>query len=83
MINQVIKASSKGLKATYIGRDIEVKKVECTYQLVYMSPVSMICHIDLERNRIYQQNLICLTVDEAHLVENGRLILVKMLLLIM
>ena len=77
MIDQVIKANSKGLKATYIGRDqhdIEVKNAveNGMYQLVYMSPESMMGTLtwrEMFRSRIYQQNLVSLAVDEAHLVE--------------
>ena len=77
MIDQVAKASIKGIKVTYIGKDehdAEVRQAvqDGKYQLVYISPESMLSTLfwrDMFLSDIYRQNLMCLAVDEAHLVE--------------
>lgn len=74
MMDQVAKLSARGLKATYIeGDQSQTKEVEAgAFQLVYISPESMIScphWRDMFRSEIYRENLVCLAVDEAHLVE--------------
>lgn len=77
MIDQVASVNAKGLKATYIGRDQHDSEVKndveggC-YQIVYMSPEALLnTHSwrEMFRSSTYQQNLACLAVDEAHLVD--------------
>jgi superfamily II DNA helicase RecQ len=79
MIDQVAKATASGVKAIYIGGDNlidmpEARKdiVSGQYALIYMSPESLLgmrMWREVFRTGIYQQNLVCLAVDEAHLVE--------------
>ena len=78
MIDQVHKMNAEGLKAAYVaGHQPDkvkraIQKGDC--QLVYISPESMVSveiWRDMIRSKVYTSNLVCLTVDEAHLIVNG------------
>lgn len=71
------KYGSKGVKAAFVGKDqkdehIKEGVVKGEYELVYMSPESMLRVLkyrEMFRSDVYQQNLMCLAIDEAHCVE--------------
>ena len=77
MADQVGKYTARGLKATLVGKaqNSEAVREAVTngeYQLVYMSPEAMLLNLrwrELFCSDLYQQNLMCLAVDEAHCVE--------------
>lgn len=68
---------ARGLQAALIGKaqkDEAVREavVHGKYQLVYMSPEAMLLNLrwrEMFRSDVYQSNLRCLAVDEAHCVE--------------
>ena len=74
---QVKSFQSKGVKAAFVGKDqtdeaIKSGVVAGDYSLVYMSPESMLTNLkyrEMFRSTVYQENLICLAIDEAHCVE--------------
>ena len=77
MEDQVSKYKARGLEAALIGKaqkDEAVREAvahgKC--QLVYMSPEAMLLNLrwrEMFRSDVYQNNLVCLAVDEAHCVE--------------
>lgn len=77
MKDQVAKFSDRGLQCAYVGEeqdDLAVKAgvVAGDFQLVYMSPESLLCVLqwrEMFRSEIYQKNLVAAIVDEAHCVE--------------
>ena len=77
MEDQVKKYTARGLHAAFLGkaqRDERVRAgvVHGDYQLVYMSPEAMLLNLrwrEMFRSDVYQNNLMCLAVDEAHCVE--------------
>lgn len=77
MEDQVRKYMARGLQAAFIGiaqKDEVVREGVASgkYQLVYMSPEAMLLNLrwrEMFRSDIYQRNLVCLAVDEAHCVE--------------
>lgn len=77
MLDQVTKFEKRGLLTAHVGRnqkDLKVKDdvAEGKYQLVYMSPESLLMNLtwrEMFRSRVYRDNLAGLVVDEAHLVE--------------
>ena len=66
-----------GLKCAFVGdeqHDVSVKDgvVSGGYQLVYISPESLLRVLrwrEMFRSAVYQEHLVALAVDEAHLVE--------------
>ncbi len=77
MLDQVAKASAKGMRAVCIGRDqLDFKVGKAVenggYQLLYISPEAMLSSLrwrEMFLSTVYQHNLVCLAIDEAHLVE--------------
>ena len=77
MQDQVKSFQSKGIKAALVGRDqtneaIKSSVISGEYSLVYMSPESMVLNLkyrEMFRLTVYQNNLVCLAIDEAHCVE--------------
>lgn len=74
MMDQVAKHTARGLKATYVGEDSsQSETIEAgAFQLVYISPEAMLSSHrwrDMFQSQVYRENLVCLAVDEAHLVE--------------
>ena len=72
MEDQVSKFRAKGLKAAYVGCADSDDILNGDVQLVYLSPESVLSHShwrDMFHTLTYQNNLVCLAVDEAHLVE--------------
>lgn len=77
MKDQVSKYQERGMKCAFVGEeqaDAVVKAGVTTgqYQLVYMSPESLLCVLqwrEMLRSEIYQRNLVGVVVDEAHCVE--------------
>lgn len=75
MTDQVAKFSSRGLKTMFIGSEREKHSVQSRardVQLLYFSPevlLSMPLWRDMLKSAHYQENIVCLAVDEAHLVE--------------
>ena len=72
MIDQVTKFSSKGLKAAFVGDKDNAEIQLGAFQLVYISPELMVSSAswrEMFRTVVYKENLMCLAVDEAHLVE--------------
>ena len=68
---------ARGIKAACVGKDqkdeqVKEDVVSGHYSLVYMSPESMLTNLryrEMFRSRVYQENLICLSIDEVHCVE--------------
>ena len=62
---------------TFVGKDqtdegIKADVVKGKFSLVYMSPESMLTVLkyrEMFRSSTYQQNLVCLAVDEAHCID--------------
>ena len=77
MLDQVTKFKNRGLLTAHVGmypKDLKVKFdfAEGKYQLVYMSPDSLLMNLtwqEMFRFRVYRDNLAGLVVDETHLVE--------------
>ncbi len=77
MQDQVSKFTTKGVRAVYIGSEQDdplarQKALKGEAQLVFMSPESLLSVLmwrEMFRSRVYQENIVCLAVDEAHLVE--------------
>lgn len=77
MQDQVVKFSSRGLKAAFIGNEqgkclVQEKVMSGCIQLLYFSPealLSMPFWREMLMSPCYQENIVCLAVDEAHLVE--------------
>ena len=77
MQDQVKIYNAKELKAAFVGQDqkddaIKADVVNGHYSLVYMSPESMLTVLkyrEMFRSSVYQQNLICLAIDEAHCID--------------
>ena len=76
MEDQVSSFRSKGLKAAHIGSgedpDADAQLLSGDVQLVYVTPESVLSHShyrDMLKLECYQNNIVCLAVDEAHLVE--------------
>ena len=74
MLNQVTKLTAKGVSAAYIGGAqhdpsvwSSVENGDC--QVVYTSPETLLSQREIFHSQVYQNNLVCLAVDEAHLVE--------------
>ena len=74
---QVKSFEGKGVKVAFIGKDqtdenIRSNVIAGEYSLVYMSPESMLTNLryrEMFRSVVYQENLVCLAIDEAHCVE--------------
>ena len=74
---QVKSFQGKGIKAAFVGKDqtdenIKSSVIAGEYSLVYMSPESMLTNLryrEMFRSVVYQENLVCLAIDEAHCVE--------------
>lgn len=68
---------ARGIKAAFVGIDQKDERVKDDvvnghYSLVYMSPESMLTNLryrEMFRSSVYQENLVCLSIDEAHCVE--------------
>ena len=76
MQDQVTSFTKRGMTAVQVGSDCSPSLVDDIIsgelQLVYMSPETILTvptWREMFRNRYYRDNLICLAVDEAHLVE--------------
>ena len=77
MQDQVAKYGERGLKAAFVGRDQTDEGVNAgvergDYQLVYMSPESMLAVLRWRKmfsSTVYQENLMAMAVDEAHCVD--------------
>ena len=77
MQDQVAKFSSKGVVAAFVGglqvnNSVQDEALSDTVQLLYFSPevlLSMPVWREMLRSPCYQENIVCLAVDEAHLVE--------------
>lgn len=77
MKDQVYKFASRGLTCAYVGEDqmdssVKVGVIDGKYQLVYLSPESLLCVLqwrEMLRSDVYQRNLVAVIVDEAHCVE--------------
>ena len=76
MQDQVTSFSKRGMTAVQVGNDCSPtlvdKVINGEMQLLYMSPEAILTvptWREMFRNQYYQDNLICLAVDEAHLVE--------------
>ena len=77
MKDQVAKFGERGLRCAYVGeeqtdREIKSGVLAGEFQLVYMSPESLLCVLqwrEMFRNKVYEKNLIAIAVDEAHCVE--------------
>lgn len=68
---------SRGVSAAFVGRDqrdqsVVNEVIQGCYSLVYISPESMLTNLkfrEMSRSDVYQHNLVCLAIDEAHCVE--------------
>ena len=68
---------SRGISAAFVGQDqldpkIKEGVLQGLYSLVYISPESMLTNLsyrEMFRSDVYQHNLMCLAIDEAHCVE--------------
>jgi superfamily II DNA helicase RecQ len=76
MQDQVASFTKRGMTAVHVGSDCSPslvdKIISGEMQLVYMSPEAILTvptWREMFRNHCYQDNLICVAVDEAHLVE--------------
>ena len=76
MQDQVTNFSNRGVSAVHVGGDCSPALVNQVtngeVQLTYMSPETILTvptWREMFRNQHYQDNLICLAVDEAHLIE--------------
>ena len=73
MRDQVSKFSSRGLKTAFIGTEEVQEKALCgSLQLIYFSPEALLLlpfWRDMLKSPYYHNNIVCLAVDEAHLVE--------------
>ena len=75
MQDQVSKFRMKGLRAAYVGGEEEKgfdSVMNGDVQLVYLSPESVLSQThwrEMFKTPCYHDNLVCLAVDEAHLVE--------------
>ena len=76
MQDQVAKFTNRGMTAIYVGSECCSSLVDRVtsgeVQLTYMNPetiLSVPTWREMFRNQHYQENLICLAVDEAHLIE--------------
>ena len=73
MQDQVASFSSRGVTAAHVYGDSSPNKVtNGKVQLMYMSPETILTvptWREMFRSKCYQDNLICLAVDEAHLVQ--------------
>ena len=76
MQDQVKIYNAKELKAAFVRQDqkndaIKADIVNGHYSLVYISPESMLTVLkyrEMFRSSVYQQNLICLAIDEIHCI---------------
>ena len=76
MQDQVTKFTSRGISAVCVGSEccstLADKVTSGEVQLIYMSPETILTvptWREMFRNQQYHENLICLAVDEAHLIE--------------
>ena len=76
MIDQVSKLSGKGVKATYVRTTISTEEETSIrngeYQIIYMSPETLVNILgwrEMFLSELYQKHLVCIAVDEAHLVD--------------
>ena len=76
MQDQVSKFTHRGMSAVYVGSEcsstVANNVINGKVQLIYMSPESVLTvptWREMFRNRHFKENLICLAVDEAHLIE--------------
>ena len=74
MEDQVSKFSSRGLQAAFVSGEEEKQSriLSGSVQLVYFSPEALISipfWRELFKAPYYRNNIICLAIDEAHLVE--------------
>lgn len=75
MQDQVANFTARGLKAAYIqgeGGDDVSGVLAGNVQLLYTSPETLILvpkWREMLRQTVYQTNIVCLVIDEAHLVE--------------
>ena len=68
ILDQVHSFTKRGLQVVYIkGKDLDDKIAQGKYQLLYMSPESLLNHRDLFTCSIICENLSGI-VDEAHLI---------------
>ena len=74
MQDQTAKFESRGLKVAYLGGEEDKidSVMDGNVQLLYFSPECILSHShwrDMLMTPCYQNNLVCLAVDKAHLVE--------------
>ena len=76
MKDQVEAMKKRGISAVYVGdssgHDITTKICSGTFQLVYLSPESLLTNDtwrDMLQTPTYQQHLAALVIDEAHCVK--------------
>ena len=73
MQDQVASFTAKGLKASYIhGEGASNGVLAGKMQLLYASPEALLTvpkWREMLRKEVYQDNIVCLAVDEAHLVD--------------
>ena len=76
MQDQMTSFTKRGMTAVNVGSDCSLslvdKIVSGEVQVIYMSPEAILTvptWREMFRNHCYQDNLICVAVDEAHLVE--------------
>jgi superfamily II DNA helicase RecQ len=76
MQDQVAKFTSRGMSAECVGGycspALAEKITDGKVQLIYMSPETVLSCLtwrEVFRNCHFQENLVCLAVDEAHLID--------------
>ena len=78
MKNQVSSLTEKGVRSLYVtkesdGDDPSLQKLhEGYYQVVLFSPEALLCNEcwrDMLQTPVYQENVVALVIDEAHLVK--------------
>ena len=75
MKDQVLQITERGVSAVYVAEadnHTETEVCEGKYQLVYMSPESLLTNPtwrDMLLSDVYQTNLVAFVVDEAHCVK--------------
>lgn len=74
MVDQVAKLRrTSGLKAGYIGGDCDTTEVETgEFDIIFTSPESLLSRSTFRSmigSQVYRDNLMCVAIDEAHLVE--------------
>lgn len=69
MQDQVAKFNSMNIAAAYVGRNTNEELMSGKYELVFISPENCLKYQELFLSDIYQDQLCCIAVDEAHCVE--------------